>query len=196
MADRPGSSTIATSVGAPPRMLMRAVSDLGGSQPISVLAQFNPTELEENLETEFFPVPIIGMSFQPLQYLFTKNVKFNFELRFSAMQPYGTTFVEAQDSIIAAHDFLSAMCYPRKNGESIETGSPTRVLFVWPGFISMVCVIRSLSFKFTRFDQQTGRPTEFTAKLGIEEARVSRIDAADVVANGTIRGTGGQGGGQ
>jgi hypothetical protein len=154
----------------------------------SIEAQFNPTELEEALEVNWARLTVPGLSHQPLQFVNTGNLKFTLELLFEAHNP--ATDV---DRNLRARRFLQSLCYPRRGAADVVGGGPPRVLFVWPTFVSLTCVIASLSFKYSRFNL-AGTPIHFTAKLALEEIRDVRLLSEDVLANGTQRSGAGNGG--
>jgi hypothetical protein len=154
----------------------------------SVEAQFNPTELEEALEVNWARQTVPGLSHQPLQFVNTGNVKFTLELAFEAQDPTADL-----DQILHARRFLQSLCYPRRGATSVIGGGPPRVLFVWPSFVSLTCVITTLTFKYSRFNL-AGTPIQFTAKLGLEEIRDVRLLSEDVLASGTQRSGAGNGG--
>ena len=60
------------------------------------------------------------------------------------------------------------------------------MLFIWPRFISLTCVITALSFKYSRF-RLDGTPVQFTAKVAFEEIRDVRLYSEDVLRDGTQR---------
>lgn len=153
----------------------------------SIEAQFNPTELEEALEVNWARQTVPGLSHQPLQFVNTGNLKFTLELQFEAQS--ATTDV---DRNLQARRFLQSLCYPRRGAANVIGGGPPRVLFVWPTFVSLTCVIASLSFKYSRFNL-AGTPTQFSAKLALEEIRDVRLLSEDVLANGTQRSGAGNG---
>ena len=154
----------------------------------SVDAQFNPTELEEALEVNWARQTIPGLSHQPMQFVNTGNTKFMLELNFEAQDP--TTDLA---QIHHARRFLLSLCYPRRGAADVASGGPPRVLFVWPTFVSLTCVITALTFKYSRFNL-AGAPVQFTVKVAIEEIRDIRLVSEDVLASGTQRSGVGQGG--
>jgi hypothetical protein len=147
----------------------------------SVDAQFNPTDFEEALEVNWARQTVPGLSHQPLQFVNTGNAKFTLELNFEAQDP--TTDLE---QIHLARRFLQSLCYPRRGAEDVIGGGPPRALFVWPGVISLTCVLTALSFKYGRFNLD-GMPVQFTAKVTLEEIRDVRLLSEDVLADGTQR---------
>lgn len=154
----------------------------------SIEAQFNPTELEEALEVNWARQTVPGLSHQPLQFVNTGNLKFTLELQFEAQN--AATDV---DRNLQARRFLQSLCYPRRGAANVVRGGPPRVLFVWPTFVSLTCVIASLSFKYSRFNL-AGTPIYFTAKVALEEIRDVRLLSEEVLANGTQRSGAGNGG--
>lgn len=147
----------------------------------SVDAQFNPTDFEEALEVNWAQQTVPGLSHQPLQFVNTGNAKFTLELNFEVQDP--TTDLER---IHLARRFLQSLCYPRRGAEDVVGGGPPRALFVWPGVISLTCVLTALSFKYGRFNLD-GVPVQFTAKVTLEEIRDVRLLSEDVLADGTQR---------
>jgi hypothetical protein len=148
---------------------------------VAIEAQFNPTELEEVLEVNWARLTVPGLSHQPLQFVHTGNVRFNLDLNFEVQDP---TVDLAQ--IHHARRFLQSLCYPARGAATVATGGPSRVLFIWPGMVSLTSVITTLTFKYTRFNVE-GTPVQFTAKLGLEEIRDVRLTADEVLADGSRR---------
>jgi hypothetical protein len=154
----------------------------------SIEAQFNPAELEEALEVNWARQTVPGLSHQPLQFVNTGNLKFTLELLFEAQNPASDV-----DRNLRARRFLHSLCYPRRGAADVVGGGPPRVLFVWPTFVSLTCMIASLSFKYSRFNL-AGTPIHFTARIALEEIRDVRLLSEDVLANGTQRSGAGNGG--
>jgi hypothetical protein len=111
----------------------------------------------------------------------TGNAKFALELHFEAQDPATNL-----DQIHFARRFLQSLCYPRRGAEDVAGGGPPRALFVWPGVISLTCVLTALAFKYLRFNV-AGAPVEFSAKVTLEEIRDVRLLSEDVLADGTRR---------
>ncbi len=147
----------------------------------SVDAQFNPADFEEALEVNWARQTVPGLSHQPLQFVNTGNAKFTLELNFEVQDP--TTDLE---QIHLGRRFLQSLCYPRRGAEDVIGGGPPRALFVWPGVISLTCVLTALSFKYGRFNLD-GMPVQFTAKVTLEEIRDVRLLSEDVLADGSQR---------
>jgi hypothetical protein len=170
---------------SPARM---SIKNMSLSPPGDVLtAQFNPTELEESLSTDWAKLAVLGFSHKPQQFQQTDNHAFQFELTFNAVDDSPTSQLP---TIAAARRFLLALCYsPRSAQRSVASGGPPRVLFVWPKLASLTSVVKKVSFKHTMFNRE-GDSVLFVAKLQLEEIRDARLYADEVLKNGTIRGPG------
>jgi hypothetical protein len=162
---------------------------------VSIEAQFNPTELDEDLGVDWNRLAVLGLSHKPMQYLQTDNEKFSFELAFrGSAKPSGNFPVAASGNpdVAYARRFLKSLCYSSRNSPAtIVGGAPPRVLFVWPsstvvGFISLTCVITHLHFHHTLF-AKAGDPSHFGCKVDIEEIRDFRLYSEDVLSMGTAR---------
>jgi hypothetical protein len=147
----------------------------------SVEAQFNPTEFEEAIEVNWARQTVPGLSHQPLQFVNTGNVRFTLDLNFDAQD--ATTTIE---DVLFARRFLQSLCYPRRGAEDVAGGGPPRALFVWPKVIALTCVLTGISLKYGRFALD-GTPTQFSAKVTLEEIRDVRLLSEDVLADGTQR---------
>lgn len=147
----------------------------------SIDAQFNPTTLEEALDVNWTRQTVPGLSHQPLQFVNTGNTKFSIELNFNAHDP--TTDL---DQIHRARRFLLSLCYPRRGADTVVSGGPPRALFVWPRIASLTCVITGVALRYNRFNQD-GSPSQFAAKVTLEEIRDVRLTSEDVLADGTQR---------
>ena len=156
-----------------------SISNLSTGQ--SIEAQFNPTGLEESLEVNWARHTVPGLSHQPMHFVNTGNTKLTLELNFDVQD--GTS---ALNDLYASKRFLQSLCYPRANASNVATGGPPRALFVWPGAISLTCVIGSLSFRYGRFNVE-GTPVQFTARVTLEEIRDVRLTSEDVLRDGSRR---------
>ena len=168
-------------------------------------AQFNPTQLEEELEVKYAHVNPIGLPHEILQYTGTGNHKVNFQLFFHANLPGipGPQFFPdrknrdldpvsvnnpnniALQDIHAARRFLLACCYPRP-GNDILSSSPPRVLFCWPQVFAFTTVVNSLKFSHELFTL-AGVPRQMRVDVQLEEIRDFALLTADVDAFGTQR---------
>lgn len=147
----------------------------------SLEAQFNPTELEEQLATNWTRQTVPGLSHQPLQFNYVENYKLTLELFID-----GHGSAAQLDQLLRARRFLMSLCYPRRGAQDVASGAPPRALFVWPRVISLTTVVTSFSCKWTQFNVE-GTPVQLTAKVALEEIRDVRLVSEDVLASGTLR---------
>lgn len=143
-------------------------------------ALFNPSELEEALDVLYNELGIPGLSHSPLQYSGTSNHKFSFDLY--AVGDGATGRAQIEDF----RKFLLSLCYPAAAADSVLTGAPPRVLFVWPELVSLQARILSVGFKHQRFALDGGT-TRFVASLKLSEVRDTRLTSEDVRRLGTVR---------
>ena len=142
--------------------------------------QFNPTEFTETIEVNYARQTVPGLSHEVLQYVNTKNDKFELELFFVA---------DNREQLIrnlGARRLLSSYAYPREVDPTLIGGGPPRVLFLWPQFISLVCVFTNISFTYQRFSPE-GLPLQFIANVTLEEMREVRLLQDDILTSGTRR---------
>jgi hypothetical protein len=140
-------------------------------------AQFNPASVEDILHVEWVKQKIPGLSHRKLQYDYTDNQKFSLELIFDSF------FTKDLTPLQEAKQFIHSLCYLKAKGQT------SRVLVVWPGFFSLVCVIDGdVKTKTTRFNMN-GQPTYITMTIPLTEIRDSRITSEDVRSVGLIRST-------
>ena len=173
------ASPTASNAGAvsqrPPKMYIRDLTTLE-----KVEAQFNPTTLDETITVEWARLKSPGLSHEKLHYDHTTNHKVKFDLIFDSLEAGEVT------SLDEARKFLLSVCYAAKGAQSVREGEAPRVLFFWPNFMSLTCVVSSLNFKHTRFNV-IGQPTYTTISVMIEEIRDARLFSEDVRQNGTQR---------
>ncbi len=150
----------------------------------TIEAQFNPTELDEDLTVNWNKLAVLGLSHMPQQYQQTDNHGFSFELAFRAWDDTGKNRL---DDIQLARRFLLSLCYSSRNSPAtVVGGAPPRVLFIWPGLVSMTCVIKKLHGHHTLFNTN-GDPVHYSVKVDLEEIRDFRLYSEDVLAMGTQR---------
>jgi len=143
-------------------------------------AQFNPAEFDEIVKVRWARLPSPGLSHERLHYDQTENHKITFELIFDAMEG-GTV-----EGNLDARNFLLSLCYAKAGARTVSDGEPTRVLFVWPGMVSLTAVIGEVKIKHTRFNKE-GRSTFFKADISLEEIRDERLTSEEVRQTGTQR---------
>ena len=160
------------------RALM-CITDISAGPP-SLFVQFNPTEFSESLSVNYSKHIVPGLSHEVMQYVNTANDAFELELFFTA---------DTQDQIarnLIARRQIQSYHYPRRSGGGIVNAGPPRLLFVWPQFISLTCVITSANFTYQQFTPG-GQPIRFTAAITLEEIREIRLLADDILAFGSNR---------
>lgn len=144
-----------------------------------VEAPVNPPEFEESLEVAFQRQTVPGLSHQVMQFTNTGNYKVELELEFLAESP---KLLEAAQK---ARSFLFSCCYPKK-ATDVPSGAPPRLLFLWPGMVSITCFLTKITIKHDRFNRQA-QSYHFKAKLSLEEVRDVRLLSEEVAQIGTQR---------
>ena len=147
-------------------------------------AQFNPTELEETIAATWTKQKVQGFSSTIKQFTNTEDLAMSFTLRFDA-NGVGPTNLSR---LLYARSFLMAACYPRALASSLESAGAPRLLFVWPGLISMTCVLTNVTFSHKQFNRNA-LTTILDAKVSLEEIRDTLLTSEDVLAFGTDRGS-------
>jgi hypothetical protein len=162
-----------------------------------VIAQFNPEKLKETIGVDWQKFRIPGLSHQRLQYGSANNLEYRFELYFNAAGGTAMTDTAGATSDIApsqvtknlaARDQLHAWTLRRRDESLGALGDTQRLLFVWPNFISLTCVLVSAEFEYTAFNRN-GQPTCFRVEVLLEEIRDVMLYAEDVLDSGTQRGS-------
>lgn len=146
--------------------------------------QFNPTQLEEAVGVSYARQAVPGLSHQVLQFAYTENEKFTFELFFEATR--GGNARAQQARIMDARRFLLSLTHPRQLG-GLRSGGPPRTLFIWPTFISLSCVVTTLKFSYNRFNL-AGAPCQFLCNVQLEEIRDVHVTSETMRLQGTQRG--------
>jgi len=138
-------------------------------------AQFNPTELEESIGAEYASLTIVGLSHKLLQFIASNNDTFKFTMMFSSANggPVG------QRGIERARRFLRSLVKPRSTAGTIKTAGAPRALFVWPNLLSVTCVLKTATFKHSRFNFN-GASVFYSAECVLEEIRDTLITSEDV----------------
>lgn len=171
---------------------------------LALSAQYNPEELDEQLEADYKRLAVQGLSHEPLQYIQTKNLKIEMELGFDETSTDLIAVSIPAQPQLGAHNpqpekygaqttpaymrrFLQSFMYARKEGGDGILGAGTpRALFTWPGLFSVESKITKLSFKHKRFNLAL-KNVIFTVKVSLEESRMTRIYSEDLLARGTER---------
>lgn len=158
-----------------------------------ITAQFNPTEFEEGLEVQYTRQQVLGLSHQVLQYINTGNHRFSMELFWDRNitpeireENLGDIGVSEITELSEAKAFFESLCYPTGGATSITSGAPPRVLVVWPGVLSMTCVVMSMNTVNERFNY-LGETVQATMSIQFEEIRDVRITSQEVRQFGARR---------
>jgi len=143
-------------------------------------AQFNPTQLMEQIEANWSRQTVPGQSHEPMQFVNTANFKLDIELFFRAVNK---TELEA---IHRARRQILSWAYPRDIEGDISGGGAPRILVYWPGMLSLTCVMTSTSIVHQRFNKN-GRSVQFTCRLQLEEIRDTRLHFDEVAEDNVLR---------
>lgn len=156
----------------------------------------NPEQITTAVGVNYQSRATIGGDFARLQYMNTGNTSVEFTLQFDRrifmrkMQP-GGGWDANREKIIAAFEelrrFLLALCYPVGSATDPIRKAPPAVLLVWPYYLAIKAVVRSLRFRDTQWDVELS-PVVFTAEIQFEELRTYRLTSAEVYKNGMVRG--------
>ncbi len=170
----------------------------------SLEAQFNPESLDEVLGVDWNELKVQGHSHRPQQYAGTENHEFSFTLEFNAIDNGGGALVtndssilntpgassgatqNRQADILLARQYLLSMMYGPQGKQDVVGSSPSRFLFVWPGMVSLTCLVHKLSIKHSKFNKQ-GQSMVFSANITIKSVSDVRLYSDDVFFNGTFR---------
>jgi hypothetical protein len=146
-----------------------------------IVAQYNPTEFEESIGTEWNRLTTPGSSHQRMHFSNTQNYTVSMELNFRALSE------EDYDEVNTTRHHLMSWCYPQSATASSPGQGPPRLLATWPLVFSIECYLISCTFKNKRFAPD-GRCTMFTANVKFEECRDTRLTSEDVVQTSVVRG--------
>lgn len=158
-----------------------------------ITAQFNPTEFEEGLEAQYNRQQVLGLSHQVLQFIGTGNHHFTMELFWNRgvtpevrEEDLANIGISEISELAEAKAFFESLMYPTGGATSITSGAPPRVLVVWPGVLSMTCVLMAMNTTNERFNSR-GETVEATMSLQFEEIRDVRITSQEVRQFGARR---------
>lgn len=146
-----------------------------------LIAQFNPTEFDDDVAAEFERINPVGASHQRLQFRNTSNYSVPLELFFSAQTE------EQYEEITRARHLIQSWCYPMAATQASPSKGPPRLLATWPLVFSIECYLLRCKCKYVRFAPD-GRCTQFTASVTFEECRDTRITSEQVALASVVRG--------
>jgi hypothetical protein len=144
--------------------------------------QFNPAEFEEKLGATYADLQVPGLSHKVKHFINTENTAYSFELFYHCLDGSGAAGLKA---ILDDRKFLHALVHPWRS-DGIKRGGAPRTLFIWPKLISLTCIVKTLTFKYTMFNQE-GSPVAYTAKVELEEIRDVFVGMDDILNLGTQR---------
>jgi hypothetical protein len=142
--------------------------------------QFNPTQLQEQIEANWSHQTVPGQSHEPLQFVNTANFKLDIELFFRA-----TKKAELEAMHRARRQILS-WAYPRDIAGDVVGGGAPRILVYWPGMLSLTCVVTNVGITHNRFNRNA-RSVEYTCRLQLEEIRDTRLHFDEVAEDNVLR---------
>lgn len=151
----------------------------------SRIAQFNPETFTETIGVNYASMQVPGLSHTRKHFINTEDVKFEFELFFTCLDDVSPSSVAAIADMDLNRKFLYALTHPWRS-DGIRRGGPPRVIFIWPTFITLNCVVRMLAFTYLNFNRY-GTPTAFKAKVSLEEIRDVFVSMEDILSLGTQR---------
>lgn len=130
-------------------------------------AQFNPTEVEDEVEVGYSRLDPPGASFSHMHYSSTKNYTVEMELYWTALST--AQLVLAED----ARRTLWSWCYPNRQVDAYNGGisqGPPVLIATWPNLFSIECRLLGMKMKYLRFNSE-GYATRWVATVKIEECR-------------------------
>lgn len=148
----------------------------------TIRPQYNPEIVKEELSAVWTSLAVPGLSHPRKQFIHTEAYTINLTLMFNAIGKSP----EQQAENLYARRFIMAAMTPRAGAGSVATGGAPRLLFVWPGMISITCNIAKASFEHRTFNW-LGPSTVFTAEVSIEEVRSRLYTMEEVLSQGTER---------
>nr|BDT32019.1 peptidoglycan-binding protein [Myxococcus sp. MH1] len=159
--------SIAAGLARPPRCLL--VNVLTGE---AMECLFNPTQLVEKLQVNWNRLTVPGLSHQVLQFQGTSNrqlagVEFYLDAFFATQQADASNIMEFRG-------FLRALTVPPAGTEGVLATAPPRVLVLWPGLLTVECVVASVEFQYRQLAVD-GRVLVYTATVTFEEILDTRV---------------------
>lgn len=133
---------------------------------------FNPTQLVEKLQVNWNRLAVPGLSHQVLQFQGTSNrqlagVEFYLDAFFATQQA-------DTSNIMAFRAFLRALTVPPAGTEGVLATAPPRVLVLWPGVLTVECVVASVEFQYRQLAVD-GRVLVYSATVTFEEVLDTRV---------------------
>ncbi len=143
----------------------------------SIECLFNPTQLNEKVQVNWSRLAVPGLSHQVLQFQSTANrqlsgLEFYLDRFFAAEQPGDVNILEFRA-------FLRALTVPPKGTEGVAATAPPRLLFIWPGVVTVECVVASVEFQYKQLAVD-GTVLVYTASVSFEEILDTRVTSEEL----------------
>jgi hypothetical protein len=143
----------------------------------SIECLFNPTQLSEKLQVNWNRLSVPGLSHQVLQFQSTCNrqlagVEFYLDKVFASEQP-------GDPDVMEFRSFLRALTVPPEGTEGVRATAPPRVLFVWPGVLSVETVLTDMVFQYRQFGSD-GTVLVYAATCTFEEILDARVTSEEL----------------
>ncbi len=146
-------------------------------------AYYNPDKLEEKLGAAYSRLKVPGNSHSNKQFTGTDDLVETFTLVWSA----NGKGQDAHQELLTFRRWMMSLVYPRRAASLVEGSGAPRILFVWPGFMSLTCVVTGLSFSYPKMSR-AGPPSIMAIDVTAEEIRDTLLLMEDVIDFGTERG--------
>lgn len=176
---RPVPNTVSDTLNTqPPKISFSNVVD----PKDTIFPQYNPNKLREQIKVQWSKITVPGLSHKRVNYISTENTGFKMKLHYDAT---GRT-PDVREKFLDHRKFFQAHAVPRGGADTVLGGEAPRLLFIWPGLISMTCILESADFDYTRFNSELGLLT-WDVDLVLSEIRDVRLTFEEVRAQGTQR---------
>lgn len=142
---------------------------------------FNPTEFETQIGVEYGRKRPLGHPHSNLQYGGTDNLVLSIEFFLL------TQTRENHADNVNFRNFIHGFLYPFRDSSSVSTGSPPRLLFIWPNVCSLTTRVTNINTRFVRFRRTDLAAVQQVISCTFEECRDFRWTYEDQIDNGFIR---------
>lgn len=160
---------------SPPKM---SITNLRSG--VEIVAQFNPTEFEEQVAPNFARFSAQGQSHEKRHFTYTGSFAVTTTLYFRAFSP------AELDEIHRARRHLLSWAYPRRIGSDTVGGGPPPLLFVWPGMLALPVDLISARIVHEAFNK-AGKSVRFRAEVTFEESRDTLLTTESVADDEELR---------
>lgn len=126
----------------------------------------NPTQLTERLAVQWNRPAVPGLPFSPLQYQSTANRQL-VGVEFYCAEALARGYPESPD-ILSFQSFLRELTIPPPGAVGVASVAPPKTLLLWPGVITMECVVTSVELQYKQFGVE-GAVLAYTATVTFEE---------------------------